>query len=160
MMNNGRWLAIAIGLATAVMATALAGSEYSIDNYDKSPGIYYESKGTAVLFNVVWKIIVYVDLNSADRETLALRQYVHHVETCQNSVVRNWTACAHFNEASGRLGQIGKTEVLLKEITNHYGGSKRGRVFNSIGELSKIVFGTMVNAKNYNKQHLSNIPTR
>jgi hypothetical protein len=144
-MNNRRWLAIAIALTTALMATVLGGSEYSTESYDKSPGIYYESKGTAVLFNVVWKIIVYVDLNNVNRETLALRHCVHHIEMlCQNSVVRNSTGCDHFNEASDRLSQIGKSEMFLKGITDHNGGSKRKRcVFNLIGELSKILFGTM-----------------
>jgi hypothetical protein len=61
-------------------------------------------------------------------------------------MVRNWTRCAHFNEeASDRLGQLGKTEALLKEITDHDGGSKRKRrgVFNFVGELGKVLFGSI-----------------
>jgi hypothetical protein len=128
-MGSQHWLVSAIALVTALNAMALSESEYSIESYDKSPGIYYESKGTAILFNVVWKIIVYVDLNEIDKETMALKQYVHHVELlCQTSIIRNWTGCAHFNEdANDRLGQISKTEMLLKEVTGQTGGSKRKR---------------------------------
>jgi hypothetical protein len=74
-MGSQHWLVIAIALVTALNAMALSESEYSIESYDKSPGIYYESKGTAILFNVVWKIIVYVDLNEIHKETMALKQY-------------------------------------------------------------------------------------
>lgn len=156
-MNNQRRLVVTVALAAAVVVTALSSSEYSIDSYDQSPGIYYESKGTAVLYNAVWKIIVFVNLNDVDKETMALKQYVHHVEMlCLNSVIRNWTGCAHFNDdASDRLGQITRAETLLKEITDHNGdGRKKRGVFNFVGELSKILFGTLDDgdAKYYNEQ--------
>ena len=157
-MGNQPWLISAIALTAALNATALSGSEYSIESYDKSPGIYYESQGTAVLYNTVWKTIVYVDLSEIDNETGALRQYVHHVEIlCQASIIRNWTGCAHFSEDSrNRLDQVSKTETLLREITGRDVGNKRKRrgVFNFIGELSKILFGTMDDddAKYYNEQ--------
>jgi hypothetical protein len=137
---------------------ALNDLGYSIEKYDESPGVYYESKGTAVLYNVAWRTIVYVDLTKIDNETMILKQYVNHVDVlCQNTVIRNWTRCAHFgNDARERLNQLTKTENLLKEITGQETGGKRKKrgVFNFIGELSKILFGTMDDddAKYYNDQ--------
>ena len=136
---------------------ALNDLGYSIERYE-SPGIYYENKGVAVLHNIAWRTIVYVNLNKIDNETLALRQYVHHVNTlCQMTVIKNWTGCAHFGtDARERLNQLTKTEGLLKEIMGQETGGKRKKrgVFNFIGELSKILFGTMDDddAKYYNEQ--------
>jgi hypothetical protein len=59
-------------------------------------------------------------------------------------------------EAKERLDQLTKTEGLLKENTGQETGGKRTKrgLFNFIGELSKILFGTMDedDAKYYNKQ--------
>jgi len=55
-----------------------------------------------------------------------------------------------------RLNQFAKTEGLLKEITGQETGNKRKTrgVFNFIGKLSKVLFGTMDDddAKYYNDQ--------
>jgi hypothetical protein len=53
---------------------------YSVEKYDESPGIYYENRGVAVLFNIACRTVVYVNLDKTDNETLMLKQYVRHVE--------------------------------------------------------------------------------
>jgi hypothetical protein len=144
------WLAIVtvvLSLLMLINAATLNNLGYSVEKYDKSPGIYYENRGVAVLYTIAWRTIAYVNLNRIDNETLVIRQYVHHVEMlCQMTVVRNWTGCAHFStDARERLNHLAKTERLLKEITGQQiGGIRRKRgVFNFVGELSKILFGTM-----------------
>jgi hypothetical protein len=127
----------AIAVVTLLNAETLKEVGYSIEKYDESPGLYYENKGIAVLYNMVWKTIVYVNLNKLDNETMVLRQYAHHVEMlCHMSIIRNWTGCAHFSEdARERLTQLTKTETLLREMTGKHMGGKRKRrgVFNFIG---------------------------
>ena len=149
---------VIISLATLLNAVALNDLGYSIEPYNESPGIYYESKGVAVVYTNAWRTIVYVNLNKTDNETLMLRQYINHVDMlCQKTSIRNWTGCAHFDsDTRERLNQIIRTENLLKEITGQQTGGirkKRG-VFNFVGELSKILFGTMDedDAKYYNVQ--------
>jgi len=136
-----------IPLSTLLRVTALHELGYSVEKYDESPGIYYENKGVAVLYNIALRTIVYVNLDKIDNETLMLRQYVHYVEIlCQTTAIRKWTGCAHFgSDTRVRLNQLAKTEGLLKEITGQETGNKRKKrgVFNFIGELSKIFFGTM-----------------
>jgi len=145
-------------LAAMLSATALSDLGYRIEKYDESPGVYYEHKGIAVMYNAEWRTIVYVDLSRIDNDTLALKQYVYHVDMlCQMSIVRNWTGCAHFgDDVRHRLDQLVKTEGLLKEITGQRNDRKRRRrgVFNFVGELSKILFGTLDedDAKYYNDQ--------
>jgi hypothetical protein len=144
-----------ISLSTFLSATALHELGYSVEKYDESPGIYYENKGVAVLYNIAWMTVVYVNLNKIYNETVMLRQYVHHVEMlCQMTAIRNWTGCAHFrSDTRVCLNQLAKSESLL---TGQETGNKRKkrRVLNFIGELSKILFGTMDddNAKYYNDQ--------
>jgi hypothetical protein len=49
----------AIAVVTLLKVAALSDVDYSIEKYDESPGLYYENKGVAVLYNAVWKTIVY-----------------------------------------------------------------------------------------------------
>jgi hypothetical protein len=73
------------------------------------------------------------------------------------SFIRNWIGCAHFSDdARSRLNQLTRTVGLLKDTTGRQTGGRRKRraVFNIIGELSKILFGTMDedDAHYYNEQ--------
>lgn len=93
-----------------------------------SPGIYYENKGPALLYSMAWRIIVYVYLSKLDNETLALGQYIHHVEMCQMNIILNSTGCSHFSgDTRRRLSQLTKAEGLLKETTGQQTGSKMKR---------------------------------
>jgi hypothetical protein len=70
-----------IVLATVIVTTAaIHALGYSITKYDESPGLYYDIKGVAVMYNTIWKTIVFVDLTKVENETLVVRQYVNHVE--------------------------------------------------------------------------------
>jgi hypothetical protein len=133
-----------ISLSTLLSVTALNDLGYSIQKYDESPGIYYENKGIAVLYNTAWRTIVYVNLNKTDNETMVLRQYVKHVDVlCQMTIIRNWTGCAHF-ESNDRehLNQLTKTEGLLKEIAGQEteGKRKQGSVQLSRGTKQNTVW--------------------
>jgi hypothetical protein len=114
-------------LSVLLSAAALNDPGYTVERYDESLGIYYENKGMAVMYNVEWRTIVYVDLSKFDNETLAIRQYIHHVDMlCQMSIIHNWTGCAHFSDnARSRLSWLTQTEVSLKEITGQRIGGMR-----------------------------------
>jgi hypothetical protein len=87
-----------------------------------------------------------------------LEQYIKHInKLCQEVEIRNWTECNHFHEtAKDKFYHVQCTEKLLLDITDHKYSRKRVRrgVFNFIGEVSKILFGTMDDddAKYYNEQ--------
>jgi hypothetical protein len=98
---------------TALNVAALNDLGYSIEKYDESPGIYFESKGVSVLYSTVSRTIEYMNLNKIENETLALRQYAHHVDMlCQVSIIRNWTGCAHFSDTRDRLNQLTQTKFI------------------------------------------------
>jgi len=102
---------VIISLSTLLTVAALHDLGYSIEKYDDSPGISYENRGTAVLYNLAWRTVVYVKLNKIDNETLVLRRYAHHVDALrQMTVIKNWTGCAHFGSDN--------REHLMKEDMN------------------------------------------
>jgi len=60
--------------------------------------------------------------------------------------IRNWAGCGHFgSDARETLNQLTQTEGVLKEITGQETEGKRKKrgVFNFIGELGKVLFGTL-----------------
>jgi flagellar basal body-associated protein FliL len=74
---------------------------------------------------------------------------------CQETAIRNWTGCNHFADiARDKFRQVQKAEDLLLDITDKYSNKRPKRVvFNFIGEVSKIHFGTLDDdAKFYNEQ--------
>jgi hypothetical protein len=86
-----------------------------------------------------------------------LEKYKNNInKLCQEVEIRNWTQCNHVHEiANDKFYQVQSTEKLLLDITYHKYSRKRVRrvVFNFIGEVSKILFGTMDDddAKYYNE---------
>ena len=51
---------VIVSLSTLLAVAALNDLGYSIEKYDESPGIYYENRGVAVLYNNAWRTVVYV----------------------------------------------------------------------------------------------------
>jgi hypothetical protein len=131
---------------------------YTMEKYDESPGIYYENKPQVNLYNTDWKTVVYVNLGKLCNQSNGADQYIQHVnKLCQETSVQNWTDCYHFREISAdKMFQVKKTERLIFEIADHKIGTTRKKrgVFNFIGEISIILFGTMDDddARYYNEQ--------
>jgi hypothetical protein len=133
------------------------GLGYSVEKYEESPGLYYELLGEATLYNTEWKTIVYVNLQQTDRETGQLGQYIGYInKLCQATEVQNWTDCNHFSTLSkDRFKQIKGTEKLLNELIGNSGHIRKRRgALNFVGEISKILFGTLDSddADYYNEQ--------
>jgi hypothetical protein len=131
---------------------------YTLERYDGSTGIYFENKGQVHLYNTEWQVIVYINLKEISSQSNEIEQYIKHIDKlCQELVVQNWTDCYHFSEISrNKLQQVKRTENLITDISDHKLNKirKRRDVFNFIGEISKILFGTMDkdDAKYYNAQ--------
>jgi hypothetical protein len=91
-----------------------------MENYDESPGIYYENKGQVNLYNTEWKVVVYVNLKKIRNQSNDIDQYIKHIsKLCQETEVQNWADCHHFREiANDKLLQVRKNEDLLFDITD------------------------------------------
>ena len=70
--------------------------EYELEKFDRSPGIYYESLGRALLYSTEWKVIVYLPLSTTKNQLTILESYVGYIEwLCARIDLRSWTACNH-----------------------------------------------------------------
>jgi hypothetical protein len=140
------------------LTLALGELGYTLDKYDDSTGIYYKNKGQVNLYNTEWQVVVHHDLKGISIQSTEIDKYVKHANRlCQELAIQNWTDCYHFSEISKeKLEQIKRTENLIMEISDHrfQRTRKRRGVFNFIGEISKVLFGTLDNedAKYYNEQ--------
>jgi hypothetical protein len=150
---------------TAEFQTASNDLGYMTEKYAESLGLYYEQLGETTLYNTDWKMVVYVNLGQTDRDIEQLGQYIAHInQLCHTTEIQNWTDCSHFNIISmGTFKRIKGSENLLRELIgkNPKPLRKRRGALNFIGEISKILFGTLHedDANYYNEQikHLRKI---
>jgi len=59
-----------ISLSTVISVATLNNLGYSIEKYEESPGVYYENKVVSELYNIEWRIVVYVNLNKIDNQLI------------------------------------------------------------------------------------------
>jgi hypothetical protein len=118
-----------------------------LEKFEESPGLYYVDKGRVNLYTTMWRTIVYVDLKAEDLEVDTIGSYINHVDRLCNSVeVKNWTGCSQFREAvTDRFRHLQGSESLLKNTVGKGSGDSRLRwgILNFIGEISKVLFGTL-----------------
>ena len=130
----------------AVMGT---GGEwgFQIEEFEESPGLFYVDRGAVNLYSTSWETLIYVNLEEEKIEIDSLRFYISHVDKLCNSVeIRNWTGCTHFGSlVTDRFRHLESSAGILTDIIGSKNGESRGRrgLLNFIGEVSKVLFGTM-----------------
>jgi len=63
---------------------------YAVESYDESPGIYFENKGQASLYNMEWRTIMYVNLKLMTNQMNTLEQYFSHInKLCRTVNIKN-----------------------------------------------------------------------
>jgi hypothetical protein len=91
-MNFRRILLTLLALLGATQPLAPHGLGYNVEKFERSPGVYFERLGEAVLSNSEWKLVVYVALTPLTDQIAAIEQYVAHIDNiCSNIDIRNWT---------------------------------------------------------------------
>ena len=159
-MELRRWAVI---ITFCIWWSQLQGQ--TVEEIESKTGIYFDEIGTVQFYPTKWKVATYINLEP----TMELwRQTKFHqrkvTEFCQRIKGKNWY---HYTDCSG-FGQYMKSknkyidnlkdlvaEYLTDDNENSGHRSKRG-VLNFVGEISKILFGTLTqaDAKNYNA-HIS-----
>lgn len=143
------WTVFAL-VALLTLTTAL---DVTIQRFKESPGLYYDHVGEAQLYSSEWKLLTYIDLQEADRNLETVVKYAqlsqdfckHH----EHSFWINFTDCvkiAHYTDR--QIKEVEELKSLVRQLTRVEDKEqmrfKRG-VFNFIGGISKILFGTMDN---------------
>ena len=85
-------------LIETAVASYTPEAGYRLERYDDSPGLYFEGLGQAMLYDTVWKAIVYVQLKPM-RQTTATEQYADYInKLCTSLDFKGWTLCSHLDD--------------------------------------------------------------
>lgn len=125
--------------------------DVTLQKFKESPGLYYDHIGEAQLYNTEWKIVTYINLQEADRNLKTVRKYAQLSMDFCNSHSRtqwvNFTSCLKItNYIEKEIKEVEDLKSLVRQLTRvedkEQARFKRG-VFNFIGGISKVLFGTM-----------------
>jgi hypothetical protein len=147
----------AIRLWTVFVSLTLLTPTTSLDatlqRFKESPGLYYDHIGVAQLYNTEWRILTYINLQEAYQNLETVRKYAQlsmnfrkaHEHTCWI----NLTDCTKITRyIDNQIKEVENLKSIVRQLTRtedqNYSRFKRG-VFNFIGGISKIPFGTMDN---------------
>ena len=160
----------ALGSRTVVLLLALSTSTAALDvtlqKFKESPGLYYDYIGEAQLYNTEWRLLTYINLQEADQNLESIKKYAQlSVEFCRKHEHTYWiniTDCTKITRYMDRqIRELEDLRSLVKQLTRsaneEHSRIKRG-VFNFIGGISKILFGTMDNEDaSYYAEKISNL---
>jgi hypothetical protein len=138
-----------------------------VDEIQSKTGIYFDEVGTLIFYPMKWKMVTCINLEPTRelwRQTKIHQKRVS--EFCQKIKSKNWyhyTDCGNFeqymtskNKYMDNLKDL-VDEYMTTNVQNQNRRSKRG-VLNFVGEVSKILFGTLTqsDARRYN-EHIQEV---
>jgi hypothetical protein len=139
------WFQLVLGLLS--MTGTIGEWGFHAEEFGESPGLFYLDRGTVNLYSAAWKTIVYVNLEEENIEIDSLRAYIGHVDKLCNSIeIRNWTGCSQFRSSvTDHFQHLENSAGILTDVIGTKRGESRWRrgILNFVGEISKILFGTL-----------------
>lgn len=141
-------------LLLLLVAITAASEPVKVDPISGS--IYLEHLGDVVMFHKTWTVVNYVDLTEINTYRDELLHIANTLSLVCNSTEPKGKNCLEsitIETVRQRMHRIEDRRVRLMNIINYSPRIKRG-VFNFIGEISKILFGTLGNsdAEYYNNE--------
>ncbi|PNF23406.1 hypothetical protein B7P43_G12246 [Cryptotermes secundus] len=135
----------------------------TVEEIQSKSGIYFDEVGTVLFYPMKWKVVTYINLEPTRELWKQTKSHQRKAsEFCQKIKDKNWyhyTDCAAFDQyMRSKTKYIDNLKDLVAEYlsdntqnSNHR--VKRG-VLNFVGEISKILFGTLTqsDARGYNQQ--------
>jgi len=146
METRGRiWFLTVLELLSVTGATGEWG--FRVQEFEKSPGLFYVDEGTVNLYSTTWKTVIYINLREENIEIGSLWAYIDHVDKLCNSLeIKNWTGCGQFkNSVNDRFLHLETNTDILADIIGKDNGESRWRrgVLNFVGKISKMLFGML-----------------
>jgi hypothetical protein len=142
-----RWILIPL----LTLLTSTAALDATLQRFKESPGLYYDYIGEAQIYSTEWKLLTYIDIREADLNLESTKKNAQlSIEFCDKHEHTYWinlTDCTKINRYINRqINEIEELRSLVRQLTRGEEEErirfKRG-VFNFIGGISKILFGTM-----------------
>jgi hypothetical protein len=126
--------------------------DVTVQQIKESPGLYYEYIGEAHLYRTEWKVVIYVNLDTVDENFRTVRKYAQmSADFCkkhERTFWFNYAGCLDSIRQTDRpLKEVNDLKSVLRQLTRNEDESDRTRnrrdVFNFIGGISKLLFGTL-----------------
>ena len=143
-MGFNPWVTVLVSL---IYSLSLA-LDITVQQFKESPGLYYDHVGQVKLYSTEWKFVTYIDLLIADGNFETVRNYAQmSAEFCKRHEHLFWTnyrSCSN-SIRQRQIKEVNGLKLLLRQLTHDdsvHRRNKRG-VFNLVGSISKILFGTM-----------------
>ena len=133
------------------LLTPTSTLDATLQRFKESLGLYYDHMEEAQLYNTEWRILTYVNLQEADQNLETVRKYAQlSMNFCKNHHHTYWinlTDCTKITRYITRqIMVVEDLKLLVRQLTRiedkDHPRFKRG-IFNFIGGISKILFGTM-----------------
>jgi hypothetical protein len=139
----------------------------TLQSFKESPGLYYDHVGEAQLYNTEWRIVTYVNLQEADQNLESVKKYARlSVDFCKNHEHTYWvnfTDCSKSTRYVDRqVKEVEDFKLFVRQLIGIDDDRENLRfktgVFNFIGGISKILFGTMDSEDvSYYAEKISNV---
>jgi hypothetical protein len=132
--------------------TQAASLDVTVEKYSESPGLYYDDTGSAQLYSTEWRVVTYVNLEEANQNLETIRKYASmSITFCkehEHTFWINFTDCMKtIRNLDRQMKEVEDMKLLVKQLTRTDDDESQSRfkrgVFNFIGGVSKILFGTM-----------------
>ena len=162
-MDHKLWFACTL-LTTCSVSIAL---DVTVQRFKESPGLCYDYTADAHLYSTEWKVVTYINLEIIDDNFEAVRNYaqmsVDFRKMHEHKFWANYTGCLNSIRQTDRpMKEVNDLRLILKHLTGNedapiHTPDKRG-VFNFIGGISIILFGTLDNENaNYYTNKISHL---
>ncbi|PNF43974.1 hypothetical protein B7P43_G00917 [Cryptotermes secundus] len=145
-------------LILSATCVAVVAVDFTVKNYEDTPGLYYDHIGQVQLYTSEWKLVTYVNISKLETTYNTLVDFVAQtgamckelppeaISTCQSDLSLMNQSVLKIHRTRRIISEITKNkeeEVFHSDNTHtHAKRIKRG-VFNFIGTVSKILFGTL-----------------
>jgi len=151
-------------LTTCSVSIAL---DVTVQQFKESPGLYYDYVAEANLYSTEWKVVTYINLEIVDDNFKTVRKYAQmSADFCKRHEHKFWvnyTGCLNSIRQTDRpVKEVNDLRLILRQLTGNedapiHTRDKRG-MFNFIGGISKILFGTLDNEDaNYYTDKISHL---
>jgi len=125
--------------------------ECTVTAIRNNPGIFYEAIGELRTSEISWKTIIYVDLTDIERASIALhREIISAIKKC-NDIAEICTSQKLLYFLEHELQKITQYYEHIRELVGETRIKRAPLEF--IGQISKILFGTLTTEDAYNHRH-------
>jgi hypothetical protein len=96
--------------------------DVSVQQFKESPGLYYDHIGEARLYSTEWKVVTYINLETADKNFRTVRNYAQmsadFSKRQEHKFWVNYTGCLNTIRQTDRpIKEVNDLKLILRQLT-------------------------------------------